>query len=162
MITFICGKYLRLLQQNQEAKSLQKDTIIVTLDVKSRYIIISNHKGIEAAVKVHEIPYLKSQLQILVLNINTSQYYIQWSLVPSKYRMCYYVLQIRLHFPWENLKKHTFIHTYIQFQFFTGEFSVVVRCAIWYHLNCTNVTKSRNTSHILPLEWNCSITSRIH
>ena len=53
MITFICGKYLRLLQQNQEAKSLQKDTIIVTLDVKSRYIIISNHKGIEAAVKVH-------------------------------------------------------------------------------------------------------------
>ena len=56
-----------------ETKDVNKDTILVTLDVKSLYTNIPNHEGIEAAKSalISKADCYESCYPILVLNTNT-------------------------------------------------------------------------------------------
>ena len=79
-----------------ETKDINKDTILVTLDVKSLYTNILNHEGIEAVKRalnsVSQKPIATKviiKFLFLILLFLTQQFCIQWNLPSAKNRMCY-------------------------------------------------------------------------
>ena len=131
-----------------KAKDINKDTILVKLNVKSLYNNMkkvwrnrSNKKRIKLCIS--KVNCHKKYHQIHVLNINTQQFCIQWNSLSAKNRMYYgnkTCTKLRSHFHgkiWKII--HLSMHQFI--------FKLFLPIYRWY---------------ILSLEWNCNTTLTIH
>ena len=86
IIAFIYKDNSDFIYRINETKDIHKDTILVTLDVKSLYTNIPNLEGIET---VKSVLNCYESYQIFVLTTNTEQFCIQWNSLSAKNRMCY-------------------------------------------------------------------------
>ena len=97
--------------------------ILITLDLKSLYINIPNHKRIEAVVRraLNSIYHKSNSAKViirfsfLILTLNNFAYNGIHYMQKFDLLLGLNVPQIVLPFLWENLKKHTSVHTYINF-----------------------------------------------
>ena len=71
-----------------ETKDINKDTTLVTFDVKPLYVNIPNHEGMHVKFCISKADCYESY-QFFVFNTNTQHFCIQWNSLSAKNRMCH-------------------------------------------------------------------------